>query len=422
MGKAFLAFALFFFFFSLASAQGTSGSQLAWESFASDFAGGEFFAPTLLALAIGAFIAGIAWMFGEFFSSPQLKAWVKGELYELGGSALMVALVAVLLVLFAAISQTLAGNEDFYSQPKLFLNIVKTKGIHNYVSLNMYEMLIGFFSTMRISLFLPMTPVNRLSLSLAPAIGTQMVSEANILITDFMGVAIGITAVQLLVLEFFEKTMLKLFLPIGILLRCFFLTRRLGTSLVVFALVAYFVFPASVMVMKEVWYNTQVTDYGDYMSIVELAQSDVTDTQTYLEEMQTSGQNAGEEAVARTGRDYTFGGFVDCGGQVQGALKNLFCSAWLFIAGTLDVLWIALGMIGKVITMVFTMMESLTDMRKLPIVFYFGALKSIGVMTQYLTFVVAGLVLEIIITITAYRSLAAALGGEVEIFGLSKLV
>jgi len=61
-------------------------------------------------------------------------------------------------------------------------------------------------------------------------------------------------------------------------------------------------------------------------------------------------------------------------------------------------------------------------MRKLPIVFYFGALKSIGVMTQYLTFVVAGLVLEIIITITAYRSLAAALGGEVEIFGLSKLV
>ena len=284
-----------------------------------------------------------------------------------------------------------------------------------------------FLSTLHLSLYLPATPINRLSIAIAPFIGTTMVSEANIMVTDFVGMGVGALTVQIIVLEFFEQTMLKIFLPLGILLRAFFLTRRVGSTLIALSIACFFVFPVSVMMFEQVVKNAEYKDYGNYMNLVRMGGSvSPGKAQAYHTQMMDEGRTAGLELLKGSGRDKEFNWFLlgdfKCTGENNKWYQNAICTIWIFVNGIGTSLTAAWTFMGKIFSMVALFLASGADGRKFALVLFFGAIEAMDQMSAYLTFVVVGLVMEIIITITAFRSISSVIGGEVEIFGLAKLV
>ncbi len=383
-----------------------------------------YWAPTLIAFAIGIFLTALAWMLSEILVSPQLKAWVKSELYELGVSALLIVLVIALLGVFSAASRTIAGSDDFYKPAETYLKHMQSKGVDYYIKLNSYEFIIGFFTTMHTSVFLPARPPFRISVSLGPGVGLTPVSEGNILITDFTGVAVAANSVQLRLLTFFQKTMLSVFLPLGIFLRTFFLTRRVGSSIIAFAITGYFMFPVSVIMVQEMERTVNFREYENYQNVISFASATPEAAETGLNEFVGGAQAANEALGEVRGRAVNTHVLEPswCEQEDLGIILGGLCKVYSAVRAVVLAAEGAIEAGAMAFAFMFHNFKNALLFWHLPVPVFYETISYADKMAGYLVFVFMGMVVEIVVSVTAYRSLAASIGGEVEIFGLSKLV
>lgn len=267
----------------------------------------------LAAFSLAVSIIALSYMAGEMFSIPSVKGFAKSELYELGVSAIVLVLAALLIMpggpfdmvtrgfmstsyphsqvcaeweaqhgtydaasdSFPA-SGSLPGGNIAFGQADFFLGckpdfvallsavpplpfagtdgVMLSKLTTAYWSTMLNEIFLGFLSGLGISFPIPLPgEMFRLDISTVPFGSLALLNDIHTLIVDFIGMLWAAFAAQKLLLNFVEQAAISVILPFGLLMRALPFTRRTGSTIIAVVFAAYFVFPLSILVNQQIW-------------------------------------------------------------------------------------------------------------------------------------------------------------------------
>lgn len=261
----------------------------------------------LIALATAISIIALSFMAGEFFSMPTLRGFAKAELYELGVTAVVIAISVMLItpggpfdmitrgfldpgtpadrackewksihgqydpvsgnypdgnLAFAHADYFIGCRVDFLTQmtSALTLGILDTnsgimiaKLTTAYMNLMLMEFFMGFLSTVNFHLTI-LTPILiGIDIGLPPHAGLTPLLEFNTTLTDMVGSTIAAMTAKKMLLNFIEENAIGVFLVLGIFLRALPFTRKTGSTIIAIVFAAYFVFPTSVLLNQQIW-------------------------------------------------------------------------------------------------------------------------------------------------------------------------
>ncbi len=380
-------------------------------AFSSNFANLGWLGIAVLSLMISVFVVAFAFAVGEGFSMPSVKAWSKSELYELLLSAFIIGAAAGGLLFLNQIAYAISGSPSIFAPGEYYLAQMTSQSMSIYVSLLGHEAIIGVLSTLGTSIYVPELIISLTSFSMVPSAGLSVVSDALITIIDAVGMAIVAFVAQTIILQFFKDTMLNFFLPAGIALRAFPVSRRLGSSLIALAIACYFVYPMSLVFNQAIFNNAAPINYQHYQNLIDVCSENKGDAYgAYLNQM--------TQATTDTENSYYNNPNSPSGaqGSLWTSLKNGFDS-WVLAPARF-----AWNMIATVSSYVLKYAYFFIDVRRATAILYESVIQQITPAMQFLVYAVMSPIISVIITVTAYRSIASSIGGEEEIFGLGKLV
>jgi len=253
--------------------------------------GGEWWLAGATALAISGLVAGLGWMISEFLRSGEVKAWSKKEIEEFITSAVIFSFIVGLVPLIAILVGSLT-EKNYFIEAKDFLwndgpatdSLYETNVlIANRLMGASTTTLIFWGTSFDLVRFVTDTAGNIevLGLSTTGPVGTAAgyllsvagrfigksffsmqvpygsplgnLYTAMVLVVNTSFMAAEISYAQYILLDFFQKTMFTFVLPIGIVMRAFPLTRKVGSSLIAIAIVGYIVYPLTVVLGKGIY-------------------------------------------------------------------------------------------------------------------------------------------------------------------------
>ncbi|MEM4389114.1 MAG: hypothetical protein QXG98_00435 [Candidatus Micrarchaeia archaeon] len=221
--------------------------------------GGEtfWFSIALTAILISFFFVAIAYMLSELLRSPELQAWAKNELVETAVSALMVGLLFSSLTVLNAVVADMTGGYSHIGLGYAYLNETLNDLTRVYIALLTLDAGIGTLGTMGTVLYPQLfgIPIGTLlpSLGISPLVGLTIVNGAIVKIADATALAIVNILAQQALLEFIYEQFFTFFLPFGLILRTFSLTRRLGSTIIALAISGYLVYPLALVLNKGIY-------------------------------------------------------------------------------------------------------------------------------------------------------------------------
>ncbi len=375
---------------------------------------------TAFSVLIASAFLGLAYMAARLFELSVLDAWVKIELQELMASIVIAVFCVALIAGVNAASQFLVeekgGSTDVTGAARGFLRdtvfadgqelyLTLTKAYFNIAKVASYSYTAGQSFGGIISVSYSASPGSGLS-PLLGEIGQAMDAVANMML---------LTASQSAFLLFFQSAA-TIMLPVGIFLRSFSLTRKVGGVVLAAVIASAVIYPAAVMVSKEV--------YGTYHQ----------DLRTTL-----NGINNIEPAP-----DPPLAGAI-CNPYMQ----TFVLSPLPFIGGELG--WYVLiciplcaligchGICYKVIEVTFIIIKSFFPILMLiPLLNYASRVGDFNIayssyyqplqdfalpaVVKYSVLSLTVFLIPLIITIVLLRNITILFGGEPQLYGLSKLV
>jgi hypothetical protein len=274
------------------------------------------------------------------------------------------------------------------------------------------EIFIGVISSIGFSLPLgsPVLAVKWLSFS--PYGGMAMLSNSVISIIESIGMLVGLVVGRQQLLEFLFDMTPGFLLPLGLFLRSLPFTRTTGSSLIAISFAGFFIFPAAILFSHYLMFGPQahpayIPIAPTPLGICEPEGADVAESLEYLElsnaEIREQLSTDLSAPLPYENNWYQVSGLI---GSAQELLGSLFSELWQFVGGKVS-------------------LHTFIDIIKpttFAYFFYFMVLEKFQALAQIGVMVMVTFVLEIILTITGYRAIAAALGGELEILGLTKVV
>jgi len=359
-------------------------------------------------------VISIAYIIAKAFSLPALEAWTKIEMQEALISALVLCIVLAVVTSSNAIVAVMTGVPNYMSAAQVTLasqQAVMRKIFTETMELNHYIAKIAGFSysqsagALVVSAYwsrVPMGGLSALSLPMATAM-------------DQLSLAMLTTSAQKLFLQFFAFVVPTFMLPLALVLRTFPLTRKIGAALIAVAIGLYILFPFSIILGGAI-----------YNSVKNAPNSDISDAK--IQEIAVAGtMDIGDPPLSGMICSKTLAVFTSIGELGWG----LIICIPLMIASLGIINW---GMCYPVVQIVYLIAVStfplgLTsalqgyvtrkDWHVLYNSLYNNALPaaSMSLMLSLVLFLLA-----VIITVSATRAIAVALGGEGQLYGLSKLV
>jgi hypothetical protein len=219
-----------------------------------DLSGGTFLkgwvSTALTALLVSFGIIAIAFAIGIGFNYKELEEWAKKEMYEIFISGVIVgSLVALVSVLFG-ISTNLAGGDPLeVAHSSLGQMIYDTAGM--YLAMFLYNMYIAAISSLTIGFFIPIIIPGvltiRIGSMITPEAGFSAMTLGIDTIFNLISAMLAVLLVQQVLLDFFRVVMFKYFLPLGVIMRSFSLTRVAGSTIIAVAVGAYIIYPLAII-------------------------------------------------------------------------------------------------------------------------------------------------------------------------------
>jgi hypothetical protein len=215
-----------------------------------------------LALATSATLLSFIWIWATLFRNSQLHQYVKQELYELIATAILVvllyaavgAMVDIKASFFLPINLLPSGvdvDTSLYESTAMYFEQVD-KDMSTWLNLN-------YVINVYVDQVASVTPYARplgVGLVASPMAGlASPIKQLLYNMTVALSVAFIINYAQLAVYTFTIYGFMNYYLPIGILLRSFTPTRRLGGTLIGIAVAFLFVFPPLMTLTYSMFYN-----------------------------------------------------------------------------------------------------------------------------------------------------------------------
>lgn len=362
------------------------------------------------AFALALFIVAAYYMFSRLLGSAQLEAFAKEEFAQFVFTILIFA--SFFLVYFAIsglASAAACGSAscDHMDVALYSLGIVQNAMFNTYISLYSAEFLIGIVSTMGFYVPVIVTPALYLWVSISSFAGIEPISNALITIIESMGYLFGLAYARERLLFFFRDVTFTILIPLGFFMRALPFSRRTGSSIIAIAFAGFFAYPLSIVLSHQLMFGFTGTAGMDVLAPLPApALCSQTDVQV--------GEN--NEGI---GTEW---------GAIIGDLSTKQYDTSFFGVVT-GVFWGTLEMVGSFFTQFLPAFVGRYNFNLLSPTFspfvhaaYFYMLRQVVSQAQFAVFVLVTFVFEIIVTVTAFRSVSGLLGGEIEILGLTKVV
>ncbi|MBM3229810.1 hypothetical protein FJZ26_05240 [Candidatus Parvarchaeota archaeon] len=198
--------------------------------------------------------------------------------------------------------------------------------------------------------------------------------------------------------------MLTFFLPAGIALRGLPVTRRLGSSLIAFALACYFVYPMSLILNQAIYENSDPINFQSYQNLIDICDKNKGGFSSFLDWLKDKTTVTNDSYFGQTVQHEEPGIFFKIVKWFGNLIKSTIAALQTVASFTSEFFYLFI------------------DVRRASAQIYSLVIEQMTPAMQFMVFSIFVPILNIIVTVTAYRSLASALGGEEEIFGLSKIV
>jgi len=410
-----------------------------------------------IAILVNVGIAALAFMASRFLDLPGFKGWVNNELYEIFFTmALGLIMVYVLTNVASIISASLTGFPDPFIGALLYLKELKVYLILNYFSLELVEMMAGFISTLSFSVTLGKSvPLSLITLDVFPFAGMQMLTNSHTLLVDQVGLSIAMVTVFAMLLEFIRQTALSIYFPIGLLLRAFPFTRRLGSTLMALAITVYFIYPLTFMLSAGMYQQIRYSGTPDsagiatnpflmtpegaivvqsvtgasggyaYSTALE-AEADETTTGTLMDKWSTDAATALRDLEQQHQAPELSGWekFKAWATQFTYKVKNWWSFMWGNVFSPFfNLLWVFVKSYGIMGTVLSSGIQYFGGQPQIThsMLFHF-VIGHVQEMTRTLSFVFFSNFIQIVITISLYRNIAGSLGGQEDLFGFTKYI
>jgi len=404
-----------------------------------------------LSIGLGVCIAAIMFMAAYALQNPQLLAVAREELAALVFTVMILffwfscdtILNGITTGLVASASSIQISSPGTFSSglavghvnlAMASLKIIESRLIDQYKDLYMYEMLIGFLSTISFPIGSPLPGVGIISLSFSPFVGLTLLSNAHTMVVESIGYLITILWAKDFILIFCRDIVPLLLLPMGLVLRAVPFFRRTGSSIIAVSFAMYFVFPFALLLSNYLIFDVyKPVDFAYTPSSASFydtdkSQEDVTGqveearggeaTQKLLDQFKAPGLS--EKMFDDRSGDCASGNpiyrfFCSTGNIIQGVWNGTVA----VVKTTFNILRFMFSMTGDLVTNVFTnpAMPQSTSAG-----LYYFIIQEIMIVAPFLMLITLLTFIEIILTLTMYRNIALIIGGEAELIGISKVV
>ncbi|VVB56474.1 Uncharacterised protein [uncultured archaeon] len=301
-----------------------------------------------------------------------------------------------------------------------------------YIGLFTLELPLGTISTFGVSAYLPEPLVSSISLDFAPHAALSPISEATITITDLIGVGVSTLIMQKILLQFIHQNAIAVFLPLGLGFRAIPFLRKTGSTIIALTLALYFVFPLTIWINQQVYFGLQggivngqyqhpvISDWTNYHTLLQACvpqtPAERENPQLVIDRVQrdiAQPYAANASDVEKALREKIYGSAKNAQGQTVSIYMP---------TSQANALIEALKNNGQLVT-TYLLHPAFALGPSLPVDFFYSALvDQITVGAQWFALNLLFLVNTLIITITLFRDISLAIGGEPRIFGMSKLV
>lgn len=198
----------------------------------------DFLGLSFLALLVSAFYVLFFYFWGKLTSNPNTDVWVKGEIYEIGATAFIVLLFLPLFLNVACAFKL--GEYNIFKTAHVYLESLKAS-----ITAVMDVLALGYATIdIAASISIKASPFG-LGLSAAD-VGAGIVAfwkPIILQITNALTLGYIFASAQTVILEYFTYGMITKILPLGILLRSFTPTRRVGGMLLGLSIGLLFLYP-----------------------------------------------------------------------------------------------------------------------------------------------------------------------------------
>jgi hypothetical protein len=358
------------------------------------------------------------YLFSKFLSSSQLEAFAREEFSQLVFTILIFASFAFFSIFLSTLaSAAVCGGAscDHISLALYSLGTVEKALASTYVRLYGYEFTIGLLSTVGFNIPLPVMPITMVWVSVSPFSGLEPVSNALVTLIESIGYLFGLAYGREMLVYFFRDITPTVLLPLGFAMRAMPFSRRTGSSIIAIAFAGYFAYPLSILLSNYMIIESGAANSMEAVNTPPAAAlcepPGTPGTPEYENYVNNSNQAIADNWEAQlndlTGR----GGGSSVSGLMAGGLSTAF-------SGFSDFFGAFFGAVTERYN--FNLLSP--NMSPFIHFAYFFVISKIVLLAQFVIMVLVTFVFEIIITVTAFRSLSHVLGGEIEILGLTKVV
>jgi len=226
-----------------------------------------------LALATSAVILAFIYVWGSLFRNNQLLAYVKSELYEVMVTAIMIPMIYIavgamgVLTVGSIIPDALTPDSSSWIYSGTSISTESTTLIYD-AAAHYYQRVendmagwleMNYIMNMYVDQVASITPYARplgVGLVASPLAGlASPIKQLLYNATVALSIAFIINHAQLIVYVFAVQAFLKYYLPMGVFLRAFTPTRRIGGTLIGVALTFLFIFPALSTISYTMFYT-----------------------------------------------------------------------------------------------------------------------------------------------------------------------
>ena len=389
-----------------------------------------------LAVIMSASFLGLAYMASQLFRVQVLEAWVRIELGELVKSMVIAIFCITLIASVNGAAAFLSGEPDMVGSVTVISAAQQFMAtLYGDAHMLYSKLAIVYFNVAKVASYSYTAGTSlggyaTISYSSSPASGlSPLVSEVGQAL-DAVANYMLLAAAQAAFLKFFGAAALVM-LPVGIFLRSFSFTRKLGATLLAATIASAVIYPTSVLLSQQV--------YGTFSN--EMKGLDASGGGTPFENVRVKDTEnpPASSVVCNTFMQYfvqspipflggEIGWWVVVGTPICIALAIISgdfigCMTWMY--QLISFIFMLVKAIFPILLFaaVFVTMENGTKPDKL-LEDYYTPLHDyvLPAVAKFTVLSLVTFIIPLIITLSLLRGLATTFGGEAQLYGLSKLV
>ncbi len=202
-----------------------------------DFVGG-WQGVAVAAATLGLLLSAFVFAVGAIFDLRSLRVWAKAEFFQGVVSALLIGVLLAASLGLSALASDLAGGQEPIAFADHYLEEVNSRIESASGALTLFVMVVHALKEVEVGIEVPPLDVHG-----KPLAGLGVVLHEAETTLGLLSWVKLFNEVQRVLFVFISATMMYYFLPVGVILRGFSLTRPVGAFMMALAVGCYFVLP-----------------------------------------------------------------------------------------------------------------------------------------------------------------------------------